>query len=241
MALVVYPLKKAVLTPRTAWRRHQQRDLDPAFRRAFENNYYSPAFYGYIGHIVHAPRLMVEFGLTEDDVAFDVGSYDGSWSQNLWDESRPTIYAFEPAPRQVERSRELLRDHDRIHVLPYGLGGADTTASLGLSAAGSSLHNTGAMGTEEVQVRDVVKVLDELGIERLSLIKLNIEGAEYDLLERMIDGAWLERTDRVLVQFHEWVPHAHRRRWNIRRALRGSHGEVWNYPWVWEYWQHRSI
>jgi hypothetical protein len=87
-----------------------------------------------------------------------------------------------------------------------------------------------------VQIRDVVGVLDELGIREVDLLKVNIEGGEYDLFDRLIETDWLRSVRLVSVQFHEWHPKAYRRRRAIRRALARSHTEVWCYSWVWEYW-----
>ena len=98
----------------------------------------------------------------------------------------------------------------------------------------------GAPSTVDVEVRDVTAVLDGLGRDRLDLVKLNIEGGEYDVLERIVETGWLPRIDELLIQFHERYPSSHRRRRRIRRALARSHVEVWNYPWVWERWVRRT-
>ena len=80
-------------------------------------------------------------------------------------------------------------------------------------------------------------MLDELGIEQIDLMKVNIEGGEYDLIDRLDTAGWLPRIALVSVQFHEWHPHAYRRRRAARRALPRHHVECWNYPWVWELWR----
>ena len=75
--------------------------------------------------------------------------------------------------------------------------------------------------TTEVQIRDVAAVLDELGHTRIDYMKINIEGAEYDLLERMFETGWAHRVRYFLIQFHEWYGNAaHLRRWRIQRRLR---------------------
>ncbi len=242
VALVLYPLKNALLTPVTALRKRKYRvlDLDPGMERAFEYNHYSPAFASFVGHSALDPLALVRFGLDETSVALDVGAFDGSWSRSLWDLGQPTIYAFEPAPGALGRAHEKLDELDRVHLFPYGLGAADETVSMGLSGLGSSLYVEGTMGSAEVEVRDVVGVLDELELDHVDLMKLNIEGAEYDLLDRLIDAGRLSSIDRVLVQFHEWHPHAYRRRRRIRRALATTHDETWCHPWVWECWTRRT-
>jgi aryl-alcohol dehydrogenase-like predicted oxidoreductase len=90
-----------------------------------------------------------------------------------------------------------------------------------------------------VDERDVARALDELGLEEVDLLKLNIEGGEYDVLDRLAESHWLPRIRQVSVQFHEWLPHAHLRRQRNRRALARTHVERWCYPWVWEFWERR--
>ena len=84
------------------------------------------------------------------------------------------------------------------------------------------------------------RVLDSCGIERVDLCKVNIEGGEYDLFDRLIECDWTSRITNLSIQFHEWHPNAYRRRRAIRRALQRTHTEVWNYPFVWELWQARN-
>jgi hypothetical protein len=88
-----------------------------------------------------------------------------------------------------------------------------------------------------VQIRDVVAAFEKLGLEEIDLLKVNIEGGEYDLFDRLTSADWLRRIRFVSVQFHEWHPHAYRRRRAVRRALRRQHVECWNYAWVWELWR----
>jgi hypothetical protein len=67
-------------------------------------------------------------------------------------------------------------------------------------------------------------------------MKINIEGAEFPLLERMIECNLLRKVDCFLIQFHEWHPGAYKRRRKIRKALSESHRLVWDYHFIWEKW-----
>ncbi|MGH8977302.1 MAG: FkbM family methyltransferase, partial [Acidimicrobiia bacterium] len=74
----------------------------------------------------------------------------------------------------------------------------------------------------------------------VDLCKVNIEGGEYDLFDRLIETVWLARIRILLIQFHEWHPNAYARRRAIRRAFSRTHDEVWDYPFVWEMWRRRT-
>lgn len=231
----LYQVKRAVLTPRTVYRRRKHPYLPPGVRHLLDQNYYRTPFVEFLVASVLTPELRTDFPMDHSSVVVDVGAHVAEWSQGIWDRYEPNIYAFEPAPPAVAKLLEGPGTNERFHVLPYGLGASDTTAEMHLSDAGSTIYG-GQGETAEIQIRDVVAVFDELGITHVDVLKVNIEGGEYDLLDRLAETGWLERIDHVLVQFHEWHPKAYGRRWKNRRDLAKTHKEMWCWSWVWELW-----
>ena len=240
MAVSLYQLKKLALTPRTVYYRHRERDMSPTARQLFELSYYRRAAYEFCGATMANPDILVDLPIDASATVVDVGAFVGDWSQRVWDLHEPTIHAFEPAPAAYRRLARRFAGNERVHTHDVGLGGEDSTASLALAAAGSTIYAAdGALGRAEVRIRDVAAVLDELGLDRVDVLKVNIEGGEYDLLDRLHATGWLARTDLVLVQFHEWHPNAYLRRRRNRRDLARTHDEVWGWSWVWELWRRR--
>jgi FkbM family methyltransferase len=238
----LYTLKRALLSPRTAYmRRRERKNLDQFERSMLELFYYSRAMSDMRRAMEEKPDLLVDAELDERSVVLDVGAYHGEWSETIATRYGATIYAFEPDPTSLPQAVARLAARRAVTVLDYGLGGTDRTAVLALAGPGSSIFASHApLGTSSVRIRDAVAVLAELGLEHIDLLKVNIEGGEYDLLERLIGAGWLPRIRQVMVQFHEWHPKAYRRRRRIRSALRRTHREVWCYPWVWELWRRRA-
>lgn len=239
MPLTLYTLKRALLAPRTAYMRRRERsDLDHFERSMLELHYYSRALAALRRDMETKRDLLFDADLDAQSVVLDVGAYQGEWSETMARRYDATIYAFEPDPSSRPRLVERLAAHPKARVLPVGLGAADRTAALAMAGPGSSTFGAeAAFGTCPVPIRDVAAVLSELGLERIDLLKVNIEGGEFDLLDRLVATGWLPRVQQLMVQFHEWHPKAYRRRRTIRRALRRSHREVWCYPWVWEFWR----
>ena len=187
------------------------------------------------------PEMLVEADLDTTSIVLDVGAYIGDWSEQISQRYRCTIYAFEPNPNVFEKLRARLATHGRVQLFNYGLAGADAQASLALDGPGSSVFaENGTFGKVDVRLRDVVAVLDDCSIDRVDLCKVNIEGGEYDLFDRLIESDWISRMGSLSIQFHEWHPNAYRRRRAIRRAFHRTHEEVWNYPFVWELWRTRK-
>jgi FkbM family methyltransferase len=241
MRVTRYQLKRALLSPHTAYKRRQARDLDPFSRAILEAQYYRPTMYKFIAATAANPDLLVQADLDESSVVLDVGAYVGEWSEAISSRYGSKIYAFEPVPRAVAQFCARLGDDDNVEIHPYGLAAVDAHAPLALEGPGSTVRREGGtFGSAVVQLRDVAAVLDELGVDRIDLCKMNIEGGEYDVFDRLIATGWLPRIDVVSVQFHEWHPKAYARRRAIRRALRRTHDEVWGYPFVWELWRRRK-
>jgi FkbM family methyltransferase len=237
VALSLYQLKRFALTPRTRLRRRRARDLRPHGRALYEQHYYRMPLYDFMAASARNPDLLVDVPIDEDSVVLDVGAFRGEWSERVWQRNRPTIHAFEPSPGAHQRAADAFAGNAKVHVHPFGLGGADSVLPLTLDGPGSSVFGGGsAFGRVEVQIRDVIGVLDELGIDAIDLLKINIEGGEYDLLDRLDEAGWLPRIRLLLIQFHEWHPDAYRRRRRNRRALARDHHEVWGYSWCWELW-----
>jgi len=236
-----YELKRALLWPRRAYRRWREPTRDRMARSMLELHSYSRPLYAFMAATAKQPDLLFDVDLTEESIVLDVGAYDGAWAQGIVDRSGARVYAFEPDPTSLRKLHARFPAGGRVTVLEYGLGGTDRTVDLGLAGPGSSVYEpNGMFGTAPARIRDVVSVLDELGLDTVDLLKVNIEGAEYELFERLAAAGWLGRMRQVSVQFHEWHPKAHARRAEIRRALAVDHEQVWCYPWIWELWRVRG-
>jgi FkbM family methyltransferase len=198
--------------------------------------------YDFMDAIAANPDLLTDVPITPGGVALDLGAFEGDWTARMVDRHRCTVYAFEPSPAIAAKTAARFEADPDVTVFAYGVGANDRTARLARDGPGSSLlRREGAFGSVDVLVRDIVGVLDDLGLCHLDVVKMNIEGAEYDVLERLIAADWFDRIGTLSVQFHEWAPGAYRRRKRIRAALRRSHVQVWSYGWVWELWCARGL
>ena len=188
----LYQLKKAVLYPRKLYMRHKEK-FEPGFMRsAMELHYYRPAFYRWCGAVGANPDLLHEADIGPDSVVLDAGAYIGEWAQDIMDRYNPTIHAFEPDPRNYRRLEEKSSSCPRIVAYDYGLGDRTERVRMTLEFLGSSIFpgaaEQGDVPSAEVEIRDIAEVWQSLGLERVDLMKINIEGAEFPLLARTVHG-----------------------------------------------------
>jgi FkbM family methyltransferase len=221
----------------------------PFNKAVFEANAYSPAMRRFFYAARADPDILVDVDLPPGGVVLDVGAYAGHWARRLLDRAEARgqhdlrLHAFEPASDALAQLRSSLGADERVEVHPFGLAGADRVETMTLAGPGSSIFASSAtpdsFGTDEVPLRDAAGVLAELDVETVTFAKINIEGGEFELLDRLHETGWLGRIGTVLVQFHEFAPHAHAGRRRNRRQLAATHRCTWSYPWVFERWDLR--
>jgi FkbM family methyltransferase len=239
----LYQLKKLVLMPYTLYMRHRERETSGFIRSALELHYYRPTFYEFIGATVSKPDILHDHALDEHSVVLDVGAYVGDWSQAVSERYSPRIFAFEPNPHSFKLLEEKAAIFPGLFPQFYGLGDRTEDLTISIRGLGSSLFESRDVDRESsrasARVVDIDEAWKNLGLDRVDFMKINIEGAEFPLLERMIECKLLDRVDSYLIQFHEWHPGAYRRRNRIRRELLKTHKLEWDYHFVWEKWSRR--
>ena len=143
-------------------------------------------------------------------------------------------FIFEPHPFYYQKLKDKYKSNNKVKVFNYGLGGS--TESLYLTDSGAGSEVTKEKTDIKISIKDITEVIEDFDIEKIDLLKLNIEGSEYDLLEKLLKSGLISTIDKLQIQFHENINDADLRRDRIRRDLNTTHKEVWSYYMVWERW-----
>jgi FkbM family methyltransferase len=246
LAVDRYTTKRRLLRPLTALRRWRLGPLNPYSTALMSTYDYRPSMWRFIEATRANPDILIDVDLPVGAVVLDIGAYEGEWSSRVLARADARgqgdlrIHAFEPEPGAIEQYRRALGDEPRVELHPFGLAGRDSWLPLAVGGPGSSVYADpaapGYFGSVQVELRDVAAVLSMLGTDRIDLVKINIEGGEFELLDRLHETGWLGRTGPVIVQFHEFAPGAHRARRRNRRQLSETHRCTWCHPWVYERW-----
>jgi FkbM family methyltransferase len=185
--------------------------------------------------------LRLEYDLDAESLVFDVGGFEGQWASDIVAMYGCRVHVFEPVPAFADRIATRFARNPLVTVHRYGLAARDATASVSLAGDSSSVVNLGAgHETVPIELRSAASAIESLGAERVDLMKVNIEGAEYDLIDHLIATGVIERIRDLQVQFHAFVPEALRRMGEIREALARTHEPTYQFDFVWESWRLRS-
>lgn len=177
--------------------------------------------------------------LGPDSIVFDLGGFQGDWSSDIYSRYLCKIHLFEPMPSYADSIRKRFRLNDAISIHQFGLGNSDFDTQLSLGAESSSqfIKADNMIG---VKIKNIKSFIDENRIERIHLMKINIEGGEYDLLEFMLDTDLVSIVDNLQIQFHHFIPDAIQRMKGIQDRLIATHKITYQYEFLWENWEFRS-
>jgi FkbM family methyltransferase len=180
--------------------------------------------------------LRLDYELNSRSVVLDLGGYRGEWASDIHVRYGCTVHVFEPVQSFAEGIVSRFQGNKSIHVHHCGLGKSTRAERIGLSADASSMfQNDGAL--ETIQIVDAADWFQKQNVPRVDLMKINIEGGEYELLEQLLDCGLTSRIENIQVQFHNIAADSESRMNSILQRLQKTHQPTYQYHFVWENWQ----
>ena len=173
--------------------------------------------------------------LGPDSLVFDLGGYEGKWSMDIFCRYAPSIYIFEPIPAYCREIRARFEHNPKVKIFEFGFGATEGEERFHLGDDSSSLLR-GEGETIQVSMKKISRFILDNNIPSIDLIKINIEGSEYDVLQDLHDAALLERVRNLQIQFHNFVPDAEEKLEKTHAMLRKTHKQDWAFKFVWENW-----
>jgi FkbM family methyltransferase len=174
--------------------------------------------------------LRLDYAMAPGDIVLDIGGFEGQWASDIFGTSLCTVHVFEPVPPLAEAIRRRFAGNPHMEVHAVAIGAADGT--LQVAVDGEEMM--------EVPMRRFVDVVGKYGWQEIALMKVNVEGGEYELLEHVLDTGLISRIRHLQVKFHDFVPNAHKRMLALQARLRATHEMSYYFPFVWESWQRKD-
>lgn len=177
----------------------------------------------------------LQYDLCAESLVLDLGGYKGQWASDIYSMYCCKIHIFEPVTQfAVEIKRRFARN-PRIVVHDFGLSDRNTTTAISVTADSSSQFKTSEV-IENINLIEAREFFSDNDFEFIDLMKINIEGGEYDLLEHLIASNLVNKIRNIQVQFHDFIPDAEVRMKKIQAALNQTHKVTYQYKFVWENW-----
>lgn len=180
-------------------------------------------------------NLRTNYVLNDHSIVIDAGGYKGDWASDIFSRYRSTLYVFEPVSEFYNEIKDRFIHNTQIKVIEAGLSNGEKEILINVDLNNSSLFKADGV-KQRVKLIRAVDYFITHKIEHIDLLKINIEGGEYDLLEDIIQSGFIKNVQNIQVQFHDFVPHADERMEKIKRSLKTTHRATYEHEYVWENW-----
>ena len=140
--------------------------------------------------------------------SFGVGE-DASFDMALIEKYNLIIHAFDPTPKSIEWVKRQ-KFHENFVMHSYGIAAFDGEVSFNPPSNPDHVSYTildrpfTKSKAISVPVRKISTIMQELGHASIDILKLDIEGAEYDVIKDLYASGI--RPEQILIEFHHRFP-----------------------------------
>lgn len=149
------------------------------------------------------------YGIKNLDTVFDIGANNGLFSLYLLKNGCKKVYAFEPNDITEKNIKSILKDYDNYELIKKAVYTHDNGLTFYTSESNTTIgsiskdHVLGQGFAVETHVPSISlkSFIEKTGIKKIDLIKMDIEGAEYDVIDNLEDEIF-NITDSFLIEYH---------------------------------------
>ena len=151
------------------------------------------------------------YNLNNLDVVFDIGANNGLFSLLMLNNGCKKVYAFEPNQESLVNLKHMFRDTDKVTSVEKAVYTEDkdleffmdpnntTIGSLSEQHLLSEGSNIQKIIVPAISLKTFIR---DNNIDRISLVKIDIEGAEYEIIEHLEDEVF-NKIDSFLIEYHD--------------------------------------
>jgi FkbM family methyltransferase len=178
----------------------------------------------------------VNYDLNENSLVIDLGGYLGEWTEKIHNKYSCNVYVFEPVFKYYNNIVEKFKNNNKIKIFNLGLSGVNDEVVIKHDNASSSIFIENGV-EEKIKLVKYYDFINDNKIGYIDLIKINIEGSEYELLEHIIENNLQLKIKNLQIQFHKTFNDSEEKREEIRKVLSLTHKLTYDYTFVWENWE----
>jgi len=150
-----------------------------------------------------------DFRIRKHDIVVDIGAHIGIFSLFAAAQAKGgRIYSYEPDPENFDLLQQNIKINstENIALFRLGLSGKKEIRQLFLSSQRKTEHSIYIEAENSVDIRCVTlkDVFDENRLGEIDLLKMDCEGAEYEVLFNTPQN-YLRRIRKISLEYHDGV------------------------------------
>lgn len=146
--------------------------------------------------------------LNENSIVYSFGiGEDISFDEEIISKHKCKVFGFDPTPKSIEWIKKY-NISENFFFKNYGISSITGKVDFYLPknsnhVSGSSVIQDNVNSNEkiEVEMKTLTDIMIELGHNQIDVLKMDIEGAEYEVLENIINSNI--KIHQILVEFHD--------------------------------------
>ena len=184
------------------------------------------------------------YPLQKNSIVFDVGGFEGQFASDIYSRTPCNIFVFEPVAEYAFKISERFKFNTDIKTFDFGLSNSNKKSKIYLLGDASSTErniNFYSSDQQKIKLVDFIDFVNDRGIDKIDLLKINIEGGEYNLLRHIIDNNYHTKIKYLQIQFHKINENSVFLKNQIQNDLSETHNCLFNYEFIWENWIIKDI
>jgi len=182
--------------------------------------------------------LRYNYNLNNNSIVIDLGAHNGVFTENIFQKFNCFVYSFEPIFKHYESCLNKFKMIDKIKIYPSGLSSENKVVDFHIAGEASSIYFGDVLGEFGINLKKIDEFLLEEKIEIVDLIKMNIEGSEYELLEYMLNNNLITKFKNLQIQFHDNVFDGWEQKYHyIKENLKKTHHLTYEFEFKFENWE----
>lgn len=188
--------------------------------------------------LLNREKLKFKVKLKSNGLVLDFGGYVGDFTSKLLKlNPNMSFLIFEPVPHFFKKCKNRFSKNQNVSVLPYGV--TSNGRRIDLTIDGPRTRTNELDKNLIFASKPITEIL--AGLDQVELMKMNIEGLEYECLFSIIQSDSIKKVNYLLVQFHNFRIEDQNNYLEITQLISEDFIRVFSYKWKWELWQKKNL
>ena len=180
-------------------------------------------------------KLKFALSLNQTGLVLDMGAYLGEYTEVVLKKNKQmTFWLYEPAPEFFLVCTNRFKNNKNIVVYQKAVSADGRNFQMQIDGLRSRKEPRILSDSVTIESLSIQEIFDT--VVEIELVKMNIEGMEYECLEQLIHTNSLIKARYLLIQFHDFEKDSHKRRDLIRKQMEKDFKNIYTFEWMWELW-----
>ena len=180
-------------------------------------------------------KLKFDIKLNQTGLVLDMGAYLGEYTEVILQKNKQiTFWLYEPIPEFFMVCTNKFKDKENIVVHQKAVSADGRNFQMQIDGLRSRKESSIFFDSVTIESQSIQEIFDT--VIEIELVKMNIEGMEYECLEQLIRTNSLVKARYLLIQFHNFEKDSHKRRDLIRKQMEIDFKNIYTFEWIWELW-----